>query len=145
MFRTRKRPDEEESLQVDQGNKAPEDLLAKEAQMAEKLLEDLVPEEPTMNKEQEEAKPVAESQEKQEEKGEVKEEAVEKPKEEGEAKTEEVKDDQLSAIVEKVHELGVVLVKTRAEIRKAKEGYAAKTKEMEELQNKLKEAMSQIS
>ena len=149
MFRNRRRQDEQEDQQKTQDKNSPEDLLAKEAKMAEKLLEDLVPEEPNAKASKEEDKPVIESQEKPAAPGEAKDmgksEATEQAKPAEKPATGTPEGDQLSMLVEKVHTLGSDLVKLRDDIQKARDNYTTKAKEMEEAQIKLKEVMNQFS
>jgi len=173
MFRTRKRPDEENGQQVGKAPPAPQELLAKEAAMAEKLLEDLIPEEPPAKKEPEPPKPPspqamlsvataakpetktvepppipgsqAEKAPQKEEKRLVDEKPVEqKPVEQKPADVKPAKDD-LAELVERVHGLSVELVQIRNEIMTAREKYGAKTKELEGLQEKLKGLLGQIA
>jgi len=149
MFRNRRRQEEQEEQQKAKDKNSPEDLLAKEAKMAEKLLEDLVPEEPNTKASKEEEKPVTESQEKPAAQEEAKEmgkpEGTEQPKPEEKPATGAPEGDQLSMLVNKVHNLGSDLVKLRDEIQKARDNYTTKAKEMEDVQAKLKDVMNQFS
>jgi len=86
--------------------------------MAEKLLEDLVPEDKPSSQEKKEAD-------------------EKKPAEE------EEKDDQLPTLMAGIQSIGAELVEIRAEIRKLRDKYSAKTKEMEDLQTKLKDTLAQ--
>ena len=135
--------------------------------MAEKLLEDLIPEEPPERKVPEPPKPaavqatplvatavkpetktvgpppipgpLAEKVPQKEEKRPVEEKPVEaKP-----ADVKPAKDD-FSEIVERIHTLGTELVQIRNEIKTVREKYTAKTKEMEGLQEKLKGLLGQV-
>ena len=54
------------------------------------------------------------------------------------------RDDQLPVLMQKIQQLGNDLVGIRSEIRTLREGYTSKTKEMEELQAKLKENLTQL-
>jgi hypothetical protein len=169
MFRTKKRSEEPDPKQEPRNPPSPKELLAKEAQMAEKLLEDLVPEEPPSRKDTEGQKPevkaeatppgqagpvrpgvpTAPAAAKPEEKPAAEEK---KPEEEKSAEPAEkqvegagpVGDDQLPVLMERIQQLGNDLVGIRSEIRKLREGYASKTKDMEELQAKLKEMLTQV-
>jgi hypothetical protein len=168
MFRTKKRSEEPDPQQEPRNAPSPKELLAKEAQMAEKLLGDLVPEEPPTKKDTEGQKPEGKA-EVEGQKPESR-EGVQPPMQQGpagpegaraeekpsaaeqkpeEAKKEEgagpVGDDQLPVLMGKIQQLGNELVGIRSEIRKLREGYTAKTKEMEELQAKLKETLTQVA
>ncbi len=171
MFRTKKRPDEENEAHPQKVAPTPQDLLAREAAMAEKLLGDLIPEEPPAKKAPERPAPMAppppkpetvemkpeakvvepppipkavEEKAPQREEKPVEEKPVEaKPAEAPPAEARPTKDE-LSETVERVHALGVELVQIRNEILAAREKYAAKTKELEGLQEKLKGLLGQI-
>ncbi|MBN1424615.1 hypothetical protein JXA88_08665 [Candidatus Fermentibacteria bacterium] len=173
MFRTRKRSDEENGTQAGKTPIAPQELLAKEAAMAERLLGDLIPEEPPAKKEPEQPKPPApegmppgapgskpdmkavepppipqpatENAPKTEEKP-VDEKPVElKPSEPKPEGDQPAKDDQLPEMFQRIQTLGVELVQIRNEIMAAREKYSGKTKELETLQEKLKGLLGQFS
>lgn len=164
MFKAKKRPDEEPD--VGKGPPSPQDLLAKEAAMAGKLLEDLIPEEPSKKPKdalsaettvptppprREEGSPetppapAGPARPPQEKPGEklVEEVPVEtKPLETAPVTPAK---DELSETVERIHSLGVELVQIRNEILAARQKYADKTKELEGLQEKLKGLLGQIT
>jgi hypothetical protein len=156
MFRTKKRSEEPDPQQEPKNLPSPKELLAKEAQMAEKLLEDLVPEESLSKKEGEGQKPEMKADVKPPEQPGPLGPQVPKPEERPateEKKPEEVRqvagagpvgDDQLPVLMEKIQQLGTELVGVRSEIRNLREGYVSKTKQMEELQAKLKETLTQL-
>lgn len=172
MFRTRKRSDEENGSQVGKVPMAPQELLAKEAAMAEKLLEDLIPEEPPARNEPQQPKspapggtppsahagtpdlkaaeppplpqPPMDATPKREEKP-VDEKPVEaKPAEPKQPEAQPPKIDQLPDVFQRIQALGVELVQMRNDILAARERYAGKTKELEALQEKLKGLLGQI-
>ena len=156
MFRTKKRSEEPDPQQEPKNPPSPKELLAKEAQMAEKLLEDLVPEESPSKKEIEGQKPEVKADLKPPEQPGPTGPQVLPPQEKPiveEKKPEEAKkvegvgpvgDDQLPVLMEKIQQLGTELVGIRSDIRNLREGYVSKTKQMEELQSRLKETLTQL-
>jgi len=151
MFRTKKRADEPNSPQDRGISPSPKELLAKEAQMAEKLLEDLVPEEPPANKPTQGAMPEVKVEQKPSDQVKVEaskpeDKPADREKKEADEKkpaVEEDKGDELPVLMAGIQTLGTDLVQIRAEVRKLRDAYAAKTKEMEDLQTKLKDTLAQ--